>query len=75
MNKLIFLLLKTRDKILCLIITQSVKLKPRTHVMFKWLIPNNVTDVKGKMQTIGINLEQDVELDFFEIAFLVDSQP
>lgn len=42
--------------------------------MFKWLIPNNVTDVKGKMQTIGINSEQDGELDFFEIAFLVESQ-
>lgn len=44
-------------------------------MLFEWLIPNNVTDIKGKMQTIGINLEQDVELDFFEIAFLVKSQP
>lgn len=75
MNKLIFLLLKTRDKILPLIITQLVKLKLRTHVLFKWLIPNDVTDVKGKMQTIGINLEQAVELDFIEIVFLVKSQP
>ena len=75
MNKLIFLLLKPRDKILPLIITQLVKLKPRTHVLFKWLIPNNVTNVKGKVQTIEINLEKAIELDFFEIVFLVKSQP
>lgn len=56
-----------------LIITQLVKLKPRP-MLFK-LIPSDVTDTKGEMQTIGINLEQAIDLDFFEIVFLVKSQP
>lgn len=57
-----------------LIITQFVKLKPRP-MLFKQLIPSDVTDTKGEMQTIGINLEQAIDLDFFEIVFLVKSQP
>lgn len=68
-------LLKTREKILPLIITQLVKLKPRTYVLLKWLIPNNMTDVKGKMQAIRMNLEQAIELHFFQTVFLVKSQP
>lgn len=44
-------------------------------MLFKQLIPSDVTDSKGEMQTIGINLEQAIDLDFFEIVFLVKSQP
>lgn len=39
-------------------------------MLFKWLIPN-LMDVKVKMKTIRINVEQATELDFFKLYFLL----
>lgn len=36
---------------------------------------SDMSGAKGKSHTILINLEQGIELGFFEIVFLVKSQP